>query len=121
DRRLERGGDAAAAGTAVDRRRVAAARAGGSAPSLLARRPPRARLLRDGAEDLMRITYLLEDTPISGRVRTALAQADALIGRGHRVRIATKGAPVTWRPSRAEWLYVEDFGAIEDEIVVADP
>jgi hypothetical protein len=69
----------------------------------------------------MRITYLLEDTPISGRVRTALAQADALIARGHRVRIATKGAPVTWRASRAEWLYVDDFAAIEDEIVVAEP
>ena len=69
----------------------------------------------------MRITYLLEDTPISGRVRTALAQADALIARGHRVRIATKGAPVTWRASRAEWLYVDDFGGIEDEIVVAEP
>jgi len=69
----------------------------------------------------MRITYLLEDTPISGRVRTALAQADALIARGHRVRVATMGAPVTWRPSRAEWLYVDDFSAVEDEIVVAEP
>ena len=39
----------------------------------------------------MRITYLLEDTPISSPVRTVLAQADALIARGHRVRIATKG------------------------------
>jgi glycosyltransferase involved in cell wall biosynthesis len=37
------------------------------------------------------------------------------------VRIATKGAPVTWRASRAEWLYVDDFAAIEDEIVVAEP
>ena len=63
----------------------------------------------------MRITYLLEDTAISGPARTVLAQADALIARGHRVRIATKGAPVTWRASRAEWLYVDDFGAIEDE------
>ena len=69
----------------------------------------------------MRITYLLEETPISGRVRTALAQADALIARGHRVRIATKGAPATWRPSRAEWLLVDDFAAVEDEIVLAEP
>ncbi len=69
----------------------------------------------------MRITYLLDDTPISARVRTALAQADALIARGHRVRIATKGAPATWRPSRAEWLYVDDFRAIEDEIVLSEP
>src|SRR5438874_13144133 len=69
----------------------------------------------------MRITYLLEDTPISGRVRTTLAQADALIARGHRVRIATKGAPVTWRASRAEWLYVDDFAGIEDEFIVPQP
>jgi hypothetical protein len=69
----------------------------------------------------MHITYLLADTPISGRVRTVLAQADALIARGHRVRIATKGAPVTWRASRAEWLYVDDFGGIDDEIVLAEP
>lgn len=69
----------------------------------------------------MRITYLLEDTPISARVRTALAQADALIARGHRVRIATMGAPVTWRTSRAEWMYVDDFAAVEDEIVLAEP
>jgi hypothetical protein len=69
----------------------------------------------------MRITYLLEETPISARVRTALAQADALIARGHRVRIATMDAPVTWRTSRAEWLYVDDFAAVEDEIVLAEP
>ena len=69
----------------------------------------------------MQITYLLADTPISTRVRTVLAQADALIARGHRVRIATQGAPVAWRASRAEWLYVDDFGGIEDEIVLAEP
>jgi len=69
----------------------------------------------------MNVTYLLDETVISGRARTALAQADALVGRGHRVRIATTGAPVTWRASRAEWLYVDDFSAIEDEIVLAEP
>jgi glycosyltransferase involved in cell wall biosynthesis len=69
----------------------------------------------------MNVTFLLDDTAIAGRARTALAQADALIARGHRVRIATTGAPVTWRASRAEWLYVDDFSAIEDEIVVAEP
>ena len=69
----------------------------------------------------MNITYLLDDTPISGRVRTVLAQADALIARGHRVRIATMGPPVTWRPSRAEWLYVDDFASVEDEIVLREP
>jgi glycosyltransferase involved in cell wall biosynthesis len=69
----------------------------------------------------MNVTYLLEDTDITGRARTALAQADALIALGHRVRIATTGAPVTWRASRAEWLYVDDFSAVEDEIVLAEP
>jgi hypothetical protein len=57
----------------------------------------------------MNITYLLEDTDLSGGVRVQLAQADALIARGHRVRFVTKGLPLTWRSSRAEWVYVEDF------------
>lgn len=38
-----------------------------------------------------------------------LAQADALIARGHAVTIFTKGLPLTWRSSDAEWEYVEDF------------
>ena len=70
----------------------------------------------------LRITYLLEDTPISGLVRTVLAQADALIAHGHRVRIATQGAPVAWRASRAEWLYVDDFRALaggDDDVTVS--
>ena len=68
----------------------------------------------------MNVTFLLEDTAISSRTRLAMAQADALIARGHRVRIVTKGPPVTWRPSRAEWVYVDDFreyDAREDVVV----
>jgi hypothetical protein len=42
-------------------------------------------------------------------VRVMLVHADALIERGHRVRLVTKGAPLTWRSSRAEWVYVDDF------------
>ena len=38
-----------------------------------------------------------------------LVHADALIARGHRVRMVTKGLPLTWRSSRAEWVYVDDF------------
>ena len=57
----------------------------------------------------MNLAYLAEDTEASYRLHTVLAQADALIARGHRVRIVTKGLPLTWRPSRAEWVYVEDF------------
>jgi len=57
----------------------------------------------------LRITYLLEDTDHSGGVRVQLAHADALIARGHRVRMVTKGLPLTWRSSHAEWVYVDDF------------
>src|SRR6202011_6174539 len=64
----------------------------------------------------------VEDTALSGGVRVQLAQADALIARGHRVRLVTKGFPLTWRSSRAEWIYVDDFrqyDAREDDFVVA--
>jgi Glycosyl transferases group 1 len=57
----------------------------------------------------LNLAYLVEDTEMSGGVRVQLAQADALIARGHRVRMVTKGLPLTWRPSRAEWVYVDDF------------
>ncbi|HEV7425210.1 MAG TPA: glycosyltransferase family 4 protein [Thermoanaerobaculia bacterium] len=70
----------------------------------------------------MNIAYLMEDTALSGGTRVQLAQADALIARGHRVRIVTKGLPLTWRPSRAEWVYVDDFNtydAREDDVIIA--
>ena len=57
----------------------------------------------------LHVTYLLYDTDISRANRVALAQADALISRGHRVRIVTKGVPLTWRTSRAEWIFVDEF------------
>jgi glycosyltransferase involved in cell wall biosynthesis len=69
----------------------------------------------------MNIAYLLEDTAQSGGVRVPLAHADALIERGHRVRCVTKGLPLTWRPSRAEWIYVDDFrqyDASTDDFVI---
>jgi glycosyltransferase involved in cell wall biosynthesis len=59
----------------------------------------------------LRIAYLMEDTDLSGGVRVQLAQADALIARGHRVTIFTKGLPLTWRTSEADWEYVDDFRA----------
>src|SRR2546428_13713729 len=71
--------------------------------------------------DPLRIAYLLEDTELSGGVRVQLAQADALIARGHRVRLVTKGLPLTWRNSQAEWVYVDNFpqyDAHEDDFVV---
>lgn len=69
----------------------------------------------------MNITYLVEDTEQSGGVRVQLAHADALIARGHRVRMVTKGLPLTWRSSRAEWIYVDDFrqyDASDDDFVI---
>ncbi len=69
----------------------------------------------------LRISYLVEDTAQSGGVRVQLAQADALIARGHEVRFVTKGLPLTWRPTRAEWVYVDDFrqyDASRDDFVV---
>lgn len=50
-----------------------------------------------------------------------LAHADALIERGHRIRMVTKGLPLTWRSSRAEWIYVDDFreyDASEEDFVI---
>lgn len=69
----------------------------------------------------LRIAYLLEDTALSGGIRVILAQADALIALGHRVRLVTKGLPLTWRNSRAEWIYVDDFqswDASDEDFVV---
>jgi len=69
----------------------------------------------------MNIAYLNEDTEQSGGVRVVLAHADTLIDRGHRVRIVTKGQPVAWRSSRAEWVYVDDlrqYDAGGDDFVI---
>ena len=63
----------------------------------------------------LHIAYLLEDTELSGGVRVQLAQADALVARGHRVTIATKGPPVSWTGSEAEWMYVDSFEAIDPD------
>lgn len=69
----------------------------------------------------MNIAYLIDDTAISGGMRVLLAHADALIARGHRVRIVTKGAPLTWRRSDAEFVYVDnllDYDARDEDFVV---
>ena len=55
----------------------------------------------------------MEDTDLSGGVRVQLAQADALIERGHRVTIVTRGLPLTWRSSRAEWIYAGSFTEVD--------
>ena len=69
----------------------------------------------------MNIAYLMEDTELSGGQRVQLAHADALIARGHRVRIVTKGLPLTWRHSTADWVYVDEFSEYDasgDDFVV---
>jgi glycosyltransferase involved in cell wall biosynthesis len=69
----------------------------------------------------MKIAYLAEDTDLSGGIRVQLAHADALIARGHRVRMVTKGAPITWRRSDAEFIFVDDFrdyDASDDDFLV---
>lgn len=69
----------------------------------------------------MKIAYLLEDTAISATAHIVLAQTDALIARGHEVRIVTPGLPLTWRSSRAEWIYVDELRAYaprDAEVVV---
>ena len=68
---------------------------------------------RRGSENPLRVAYFLEDTDLSGGVRVQLAQADGLIRRGHRVTMFTKGPPLRWRASAAEWRHVDDFGAVD--------
>ncbi len=69
----------------------------------------------------MNIAYFAEDTDLSGGIRVQLAHADALIARGHRVRMVTKGVPITWRRSDAEFVFVDDFrhyDAHDDDFLV---
>ena len=61
----------------------------------------------------LRIVYLLDDTHLAGGIRVAVAQADALIARGHEVVLATRGEPLTWRGSRAEWHFVSGWDEID--------
>jgi glycosyltransferase involved in cell wall biosynthesis len=69
----------------------------------------------------MKIAYLIEEPSISGATREQLAQADALIARGHDARIVTEDVPLPWRPSQAEWVYVDElrqYAPREGEVVV---
>ena len=68
---------------------------------------------RRGSENPLHVAYFLEDTDLSGGVRVQLAQADGLIRRGHRVTIFTKGPPLRWRASAAEWQHIDDFEAVD--------
>ena len=61
----------------------------------------------------LRIIYFLEDTDLAGGVRIAAAHADALIERGHHVTLATKGGPLTWRKSNAQWLHTASWDDVD--------
>jgi glycosyltransferase involved in cell wall biosynthesis len=64
----------------------------------------------------MKIAYLIEDTVLCGGNRVILAQADALIERGHQVVCITKGKPLEWRESKAAWIYVDDFAHVDADL-----
>jgi glycosyltransferase involved in cell wall biosynthesis len=69
----------------------------------------------------MKIAYLLADTEMAGGIRVAVAHGDALTDRGHEVTLVTRGGPLTWRTSRAQWLHVpsfDDFDATGYDFVV---
>ena len=61
----------------------------------------------------LRIAYLIEDTGIAGGIRVAAAHADALIDRGHSATLVTRGGPLRWRESRAEWQHVESYDEVD--------
>lgn len=61
----------------------------------------------------MKIAYLLADTDLAGGIRVAVAHGDALTDLGHEVTLVTKGGPLTWRSSRARWLYVDSFEELD--------
>jgi glycosyltransferase involved in cell wall biosynthesis len=60
------------------------------------------------------MNFLVEDTAISGVVRATMALADAT-----GAKIVTAGEPVTWRSSRAEWVYVDDLRAFTEPAFTA--
>lgn len=51
----------------------------------------------------LRVTYLLEDTPLFGGVKVVLQQANLLARRGHEVVVVSPGPPPDWFPLRAEF------------------
>lgn len=68
----------------------------------------------------MSVAFLVDDTAISGTVRNTMALADELAARGETVKIVTTAAPVTWRSSRAEWVYVDHFREFPDPAYTPD-
>lgn len=70
----------------------------------------------------LRVTYLLEDAALSGGVRVVLAHADAMIARGHHVRVVSKTPLAAWRNTLAVWETVDSFENADygnDDFVIA--
>lgn len=70
----------------------------------------------------MNIAWLIESTGIAGATRVVLALADAMVGRGHECSMVTTEAPLTWRRSSADWIYLDhwkDFRAADHRFVIA--
>ena len=66
----------------------------------------------------MRLSFLFANTHISGKNRSALALADALVARGDEVRLVTTDDPLLWRGPRAEWVYIDDLKTWTDDRIV---
>ena len=58
---------------------------------------------------------MIEDTAIAGGIRVAVAHADILTELGHSVTLITKGGPLSWRESRAQWRHVKDFNEVDGQ------
>ena len=57
----------------------------------------------------MRIAYLLQSTELCGGVKVALAQAEALGRRGHRVTVVSPDARPEWFPLRSARFERSEF------------
>lgn len=71
----------------------------------------------------MRITYLLDPSPLAERDDVAGIHADGLTARGHVVRIVATDRPTWLRGGkRAEWIDVDDWREVpfaDDDVVIA--
>jgi glycosyltransferase involved in cell wall biosynthesis len=69
----------------------------------------------------LRIAYFVAGNELSGGIRVILAQADALVRRGHEVTLIATVPPPTWRSTIARWKQVErwpDAGLSELDFVI---
>ena len=65
--------------------------------------------LHGGTGRRLTITYLLEDTELSGGVKVVFHQANLMASRGHRVTVVSKGCPPDWLRLAAEYRRVGAF------------